>query len=89
MDDYTPLSGRKEFYVYHGGNFGYLARAGVGFAPTFSHVKNVRCHGNNDGELIVTPFFHSGTCEYKWYKYNQSTNDWELQTKNNGTKLNI
>lgn len=64
---------------------GFIAAGAIRFAPTFTHTKNLRCYESNDGELTVTPFFHSGTCEYKWYKYNQNANDWELLTKNNGT----
>lgn len=69
MAAYEPLSGRKEFYVYHGGHSGYLAKANAGFSPAFTQVDHVKCHGNNTGSLTVTPFFARGTCSYRWYKH--------------------
>lgn len=68
MAAYTPLSGRAEFYVYHGGHFGYLAKASTGFSPAFTQVEHVKCYGNNTGSLTVTPYFARGRCSYRWYK---------------------
>ena len=69
MAEYTPLSGRTSFYTYHGVHSGYLARASAGFSPAFTHVQHVRCHGNNSGQLTVTPYFSRGKCTYRWYRH--------------------
>lgn len=69
LDAYKPLSGRSEFYVYHGGHSGYLAKASTGFSPAFTHIQHVKCNGESNGELKVEPFFKSEEkCYYKWEK---------------------
>ncbi len=49
-----------------GDNNGYIAKYHTPFSITFSTIEQILCNGDNNGQLIVTPYFGVGPYTYDW-----------------------
>jgi len=63
---------------------GFIALFSYPMLASFSYIENIKCNGDNTGQLIVTPYFGVGPYTYNW-SHNPGLNDSTASNLSAGT----